>query len=350
MRTVEQVQVLVASLAAMAAVAGSAAAQEHTVRVGVVKSVVTVANMIAIDKGYFKQVGIKSEVVDLDASTDALALLAQGQFQVIEGGIAAGLFNALAKKFPVVIASDRVQLPNNHKLIVRTDLKSQIPDVKSLKGRVIASNAASGGLTVYEIGKTMESAGLTIKDVELKVIPFPQMAIALANKAVDAAIIISPFYAQVLEKDIGFQLADPDDTVKPGPLTSAVVIINTDWAAKNPQVARDYFLAYMRGVREYCQAYHGGANRRSVIELAVKTGTENRPEVLEKLPWPSRSPAGRVAPEIVLDMQAWFLKNGMISQQFPIEQLVDTSYVDAANAKLGAFDLENKASALKGCR
>ena len=333
----------------IAGTAGSAA-QEHIVRVGVVKSVVTVANMIAIDRGYFRDVGIKSEVVDLDASTDALALLAPGQFQVIEGGIAAGLFNAVAKKFPVVIASDRVQKPNNHKLIVRTDLKGQIADVKALKGRTVGINAASGGLTVYELGKTMESAGLTIKDVETKVIPFPQMAIALANKAVDAAIIISPFYAQVLEKNIGFMLVDPDDTVKPGPLTSAVVIINTDWAARNPEVVRNYFLAYMRGVREYCQAYHGGANRHAVIDLAVKTGTESRPEVLEKLPWPSRSPVGRVAPEVVLDMQAWFLKNGMISQQFPIEQLVDPSYVAAANARLGVFELDNKASERAGCR
>ena len=329
---------------------GTATAQEHTVRVGVVKSVVTVANMIAIDKGYFKAVGIKSEVIDLDASTDALALLAQGQFQVIEGGIAAGLFNAVAKKFPVIIASDRVQMPNNHKLIVRTALKDQITDITALKGRTIGINAASGGLTVYELGKIMESAGLGYKDVETKVMPFPQMAIALANKAVDGAIIISPFYAQVLEKNIGFMLVDPDQVVKPGPLTSAVVIINTDWAAKNPQLVRDYFAAYLRGVRDYCQAYHGGSNRREVIELAVRTGTETRPEVLEKLAWPSRSPVGRVAPEVVLDMQDWFHKNGMIGQQHPLERLVDTSYVAYANDKLGAFELENKASPLAGCR
>ena len=342
--------VLAAAVAACATACAQDASPLRTVRVGVVKSVVTVANMIATEKGYFKEAGIKSEVIDLDASTDAMALLAQGQFQIVEGGIAAGLFNAVAKKFPIIIAADRVQLPNNHKLIVRTDLKDQITDVRSLKGRTIAINAASGGLTVYELGKIMESVGLTFRDVETKVMPFPQMAIALANKAVDGAIVISPFYAQVLEKNIGFMLVDPDDAVKPGPLTSAVVIVNTDWAAKNPQVVRDYFVAYMRGVRDYCQAYHNGANRGEVIGIAVKSGTETRPEVLEKLPWPSRSPAGRVSPEVILDMQAWFHKNGMIQQTAPIENLLDTSYVTQANAKLGPFEVGNKASTLAGCR
>ena len=52
-----------------------------------------------------------------------MALLAAGQFNIIEGGLAAGYFNALAKKFPIVIASDRVSAPNNHKFVVRSDLK-----------------------------------------------------------------------------------------------------------------------------------------------------------------------------------------------------------------------------------
>jgi hypothetical protein len=34
----------------------------------------------------------------------------------------------------------------------------------------------------------------------------------------------------------------------------------------------------------------------------------------------------------------------------PRERIADLSYIDYANAKLGPFVLENKASTLKGCR
>ena len=81
---------------------------------------------------------------DSDTSADAMALLAAGQFNIIEGGLAAGYFNALAKKFPIIIASDRVSAPNNHRFVVRADLKWQIKSPADLKGRVVASNGGPG--------------------------------------------------------------------------------------------------------------------------------------------------------------------------------------------------------------
>lgn len=335
---------------ALIAVSAPAHAQQHNVKVGVVRSVSTVANQISITKGYFKDAGINATVDDLDTSADAMALLAAGQFQIIEGGLSAGYFNALAKKFPIVIASDRVSAPNNHKFVVRADLKEQVKSPADLKGRNIASNGGPGAITTYEIGKILESGKLTLKDVDLKVIPFPQMVIALTNKSVEAAIVISPFYAPIFEKGVGFELIDPEAVIAKGPFSSAQVFINTDWAAKNPQVVKDYFVAYMRGVREYCQAYHRGPNRAEVVAIAQKTGVEKRAEVLEQFPWPSRSPFGKAAIANILDVQDWFHAQGSIQQKFAIEKLVDQTYADYASAKLGGFEVVNKASELKGCR
>ena len=134
--------------------------------------------------------------------------MAQNQLQVIEGGISAGYFNALEKNLPVTIVMDRVSSPLGHKLMLRPDLKGQITELSQLKGKVIASNGA-GSVSTYEVGKMLETDGLTLADVDVKVFPFPQMAIGFQNKAIDAAIVIPPFTSTFLDKGIARRLHGP---------------------------------------------------------------------------------------------------------------------------------------------
>jgi len=338
---------LAAGLCLMATTA--APAQEQTIRVALARSLISVTTLVAIEKGYFKEHGIRVEIEEIDSSVNALALLAQNRLQVVEGGISAGYFNALEQGLPITIAADRVTTPIHHKFLVRADLKDQIREVAQLKGRTIASNG-QGAVTTYEIGKLLETAGLTLKDVDIKIIPFTQMAVAFANKAIDAALMISPWNVQVVDQGLAVPFADPDDYVKPRPLTIAVSFINQDWERQNPELMRNYMLAYMRGVRDYCQGYHGGTIRQELIDILIRSGTERRPEMLQKYPWPARSPNGRLSLDSLLDMQAWFHKAGLTRQQFPAERLVNYAHVDYAVSKLGPFAPENKDSALNGCR
>ena len=62
--------------------------------------------------------------------------------------------------------------------------------------------------------------------------------------------------------------AELDDLVEPQPMTIAVIMVNTDWAKQNQELVRNYFVAWLRGVRDYCQAFHGGANRQEIIDIA----------------------------------------------------------------------------------
>jgi NitT/TauT family transport system substrate-binding protein len=334
---------------AVAASGWAAPAQETTIRIGLVKSISNVANLWAVEKGYLREVGIRLQIEDLDTSANSLALLAQNQLQIIEGGISAGYFNALEKNLPVTIVMDRVSSPLGHNLMLRPDLKGRITQLRQLKGRPIASNGV-GAVSTYEIGKMLETDGLAIADVDVKSLPFTQMAIAMANKAVDAALVIPPFTSQFLDQGHAVAFKDPDDLVKPHPLTIAVSMVNTDWAKANDRVVRNYYLAYLRAVRDYCNAYHGGKDRAAMIDLLIKTGTENRPQILNQYPWPARSPNGDINMASMLDMQSWYHKNRMSAAEFPAERLVNSSYVRDAVEKLGPFRLENRDSNLAGCR
>jgi NitT/TauT family transport system substrate-binding protein len=244
---------------------------------------------------------------------------------------------------------DRVSSPIWHNLMLRPDHKGQITQLRQLKGKTIATNG-QGAVSTYEVGKMLETEGLTINDVDIKVIPFTQYALAFNNKAIDAAIAIPPFTAQLLDGGHAVNFADPDTLVKPHPMTIAVSMVNTDWAKANHELVRNYYVAYLRAIRDYCQAFHGGSNRQAFIDLSIRTGTETRPELLHKYPWPARSPNGQINVASMLDMQAWYVKNKMSNVEFPADRLVDRSYVDYALAKLEPFVLENKDSKLSGCR
>jgi NitT/TauT family transport system substrate-binding protein len=322
---------------------------EDTVRVGEVRSIGSGATLTTIDRGYFKDQGITVELDAIDSSANAIALLAQSRYQVIEGGLSAGFFNALDKNLPIIAVVDRASSPLGHNLMIRTDLKGQIRSIRDLKGRVIASNGP-GSISTYEIDKILQSDGLGIADADIKVVPFTQMGLALNNKAVDAALAIPPFTYQISGPGFGVMFADPDDHVRPAPTELSVNMVNTEWAKKNPDLVRRYYLAYMRGVRDYCQAYHGGPNRKAMIDLLVRSGAEKRPEMLDDYIWPARDPLGRVNVASVLDIAAWYVKNKFTGAVPPTERLADLSYADYANSKLGPFVLENKDTKLKGCR
>ena len=328
---------------------GAASAQEQTVKVGIARSTSNAAELMALKHGYFKEAGIKLEWDDIDSTANVIALLAQNQYNIVAGGISAGIFNALEKNLPITMLSDRVSTPIGHNLMLRPDLKDTVKSFKDLKGKVIASNG-QGSVSTYEVGKMLEREGLTIADVDLKIFPFTQMGIAFRNKAIDAAIVIPPFVWQLEEQGLAVPFGNVDELVQPQPMTIAVIMANTDWIKANPELVQRYMTAWLRGAREYCQAYHGAANRQEIIDELVSSKTEPRKELLEKYPWPARSPNGGINIDSMLDMQSWFVKNKMSNSEFPADRIVDKSYVDYAVSKLGPFELENKASTLAGCR
>jgi len=340
-----------AAWAALAAVTftGSALAQETTIRIGMARSTSNSAELMATNKGYFKPFGIKLEIEDIESSANVIALLAQGRLNMVAGGISAGYFNAIEKNLPITIVADRVSTPIRHNLMIRPDLKDTIKSAKDLKGKVIASNG-TGSVSTYEVGKILEREGLSIADVEIKVIPFPQMSVAFTNKAIDAAIVIPPFVWAFEDQNIAVKFAEADDLIQPSPMTIAVIMVNTDWARQNQDLLKNYFVAWLRGARDYCQAFHGSPLRADVIDALVKSGTERRPELLHKYPWPARSPNGQINVASLLDIQAWYLKSKMITAQFPAERLLDMSYIQNAVQKLGPFVVENKDSTHPGCR
>jgi len=154
-----------------------------------VKSISNAANLWAIEKAISARSASSCKSRTSTPVPTCWRSWRRTSWQLIEGGISAGYFNGIEKNLPITIVMDRVSSPLGHNLMLRPDHKGQITRLAQLKGKTIATNG-SGAVSTYEVGKMLETDGLTIADVDIKVMPFTQMAIAMRNKAIDAAIVI----------------------------------------------------------------------------------------------------------------------------------------------------------------
>ena len=259
-------------------------AQEQTIKVGIARSTSNAAELMALKHGYFKEAGIKLEWDDIDTTANVIALLAQNQFQIVAGGISAGIFNALEKDLPITILSDRVSTPIGHNLMLRPELKDTVKSLKDLKGRPVASNGAGLGLDLrdrQDAGARRPQAHRR-RPQNLAVHPDGHRA----QEQGDRRGAAHPAVHLESRGSRGSRSRSPTSTqlVQPQPMTIAVIMANSDWVKANPDLVRRYMTAWLRGARMYCQAYHGASNRQEIIDELVSTKTAPSRELLEKYP------------------------------------------------------------------
>ena len=269
-----------------------APAHADSVDVGVVAAMGRAPEFIAFEKGYFRDVGLDVHLIEIDLSSDSAAANANGSLPIIGGAISVGFFNSIAKGFPVRIMLEAGSTPIGPKLMIRPDLNGD-DSLADLKGRTV-NLVAPGSSIVYVTGRMLETVGLSLRDVETKYLPFSQVAPAFANKAIDAAVLIQPTVATIEAAGLAVPWIDPDDVIRPTPMFISGTIVNTDWVKRQPDAARRFFYAVMRGVRYYCTAYHGGSNRGEVIAIINKHTAIKDPEFLDRTTWLSRTALGLV--------------------------------------------------------
>ena len=164
----------VRSLAVLVLLAALSPVRAETITIAIVPSVPAGSTLIAERKGYFRDAGLDVTIERIDSMGKAVAFLAVNHVQVAQGGINAGIFNAIAQGLPVTLALDGGSTPLYHRLLVRRDLADKIKSVADLKGRSVGLSAP-GSTSMYEMAMTLATAGLTLRDVEVKNLAFAQM-------------------------------------------------------------------------------------------------------------------------------------------------------------------------------
>ena len=174
------------------------------------------------------------------------------------------------------------------------------------------------------------------------------MPTALTTSAVDAALMISPLQDQVAAKGIGIKWINADNLIKVQPVLISVWLMNTDWAA-NEDAARKFVRATLRGVRDYCNAYHRGPNRDEVTRILAKYSDVKDAALINRIEWGAADVHGRIFEASVMDIQETFFKEKLVADKVPIGRIAPAGWVAEVAASSGRSRLAHDDGA-PGCR
>ena len=331
---------LFGALALLLAGAPLARAEPATVNVGIIQAVSDAALYIADKKGYFEREGIKVQFVVLK---DMIASLATGQIDVAGISTSASLYNAAARGIDLKIVADKGSTPPGfgfQPILVRKDLitSGKVKTFADFKGLKVAG-FNNGSASMSTLSDALAKGGLKLGDVNVIYMAFPQHVLALTNGAVDASITTEPSASAAIKRGVAVRFAG-DDSIYPNHQL-AVLLYSGEFAKKRADVGRRFMRAYVRGAREYNDALKdgklAGAKAAEVIAILSEYTAIKEAQVHKDSTPAGINPNGGVYVASLNKDLAFFKAQGLISGKVSVEQVLDTSFAEAAVKDLGPY-------------
>lgn len=201
--------------------------------------------MVAIDKGFFKEQGIDTELKSIPASGDRIAALTSGAVAFSNLGRIAAIVEMARGNQTFITFANIDDSPGNEGCWARPGYDS----FKALRGRKVAANT-SAQITMNGL---LENEGMTERDVQFVNLPGPEMAAALAKGDVDAACVWEPLLSAVKAGTPGGRLlgldSDTPNGKRFGTMASPdVMIMSRKLVTEQPDLARKLATAIFKGV------------------------------------------------------------------------------------------------------
>jgi NitT/TauT family transport system substrate-binding protein len=297
---------------------------------------------IADKKGYFRDEGLAAKVTNFRSAADMVAPLGIGQLDAGAGSASAGLYNAMLQGIHIKIVADKASSAPGYgatKILVRKDHvdSGRYKEVKDIKGMKFAMNAP-GVSNTATLNALLKSVGLKYADVQTINMPFPDHVAALGNKGVDASASVEPGPTIAIRQGFAV-LVKADDEIIPN--HQIAVLLYSENFAKNPDTGKRFMRAYLKGVRFYNGALKDGKmhgpNADEVIAILAASTPIKDPAVYKSITPTGMNPDGKVNVQSLADDLAFYKEQGLITGNIRAEDVVDSSFVEAALKELGPY-------------
>jgi NitT/TauT family transport system substrate-binding protein len=202
--------------------------------------------MVAVDKGYFKELGIDVEVKSIASSADRARAVTSGAAAFSNLGRIAVISEMANDNKTFYFFANVDDSPGNEGCWARPGISS----FRDLKGRKVAANT-SAQITMNGL---LENEGMAEKDVQFVNLPGGEMAGALARGDVEAACVWEPLFTNVKNAAPGGKLlgldSDTPNFKKFGTMASPdIMIISRKLVDENPDLAKKVATAIFKGVK-----------------------------------------------------------------------------------------------------
>ena len=327
----------------LAGLTSAGAALAQSVTVGAASTTSDAPIYIADRKGFFRAEGIDVKITNFRSASDMVAPLGAGQLDAGAGSAGAALYNAVARGIKIRIVADKASSPPGYgatKILVRKDLveSGRYKTLADLKGLRFAMNAP-GVSNTSTLNTLLKSAGLKYSDVQTVDLPFPDHVVALKNKSVEASASVEPG-PTIAVRNGDAVVIKSDDEILPNHQI-AVLLYSEDFALKRRDEAIRFMRAYIRAVRFYNGALKdgrlAGPNADEVIAILSEATPIKARAIYQAITPTGMNPDGRVNRESLAYDLAFYTEQGLIKGAIRLDDVVDSSFVDAVLNELGPY-------------
>jgi len=281
---------------------------------------------IAQEEGFFEEYGLDVEYVRMDSGTSPLALLEQGEIDVLGSGPSLGLFNALAGGSQIRVVADKGYLDQKgctYMALLAPTIwaeANQDPTADALQGKRVSIDPIN--FEAFMFDQILENVGLTLDDVNVDDIAPPALPEAFKNDAVDIVSVGDPWITRILE-DGSIGIWKPYQDIVPD-MQFGFVLFGAGIQEKSNDAGARFLAALLRGVEQYGQ----GKTPRNLEIMAQYTDLDD--ENLKAACWPPMNPSGDINLNTVDQFQVWAVSKGLQDTFIPAEKYWDSSPLEKA--------------------
>ncbi|WP_055480045.1 ABC transporter substrate-binding protein [Sphaerimonospora mesophila] len=282
---------------------------------------------VGMEFGEFEKENLKIEFTVLPFA-DAMPQLAAGRVDISYGGVEAGMFNAVDQGLDLKWVLGNFVEPKSADLTqpqtglwARRDIFSdpQNPDLKELKGKTLGSTVGAASSIAYPMDKALREAGISLKDMEIKQLPSTDLMTALANKALDTAWLLDPYWLTAADSPDKYVLVGGQAPGEPLGGFFAGKSLRTD----RPDVLQAFTRAYIRTINTHLA---GDYIKDEKILAAMMAGTQQPREALTRTPsltfdWEIRQGTGEEEQKVFIEHQTV-----KYTEVMPEDRYIDRSF------------------------
>ncbi|MEV0595913.1 ABC transporter substrate-binding protein [Nonomuraea cavernae] len=292
---------------------------------------------VGMELGEFEKENLKVEFSVLPFA-DAMPQLAAGRVDISYGGTEAGLFNAVNQGLAIKWILGNFIEPKSADLSqpqtglwARRDIFSdpQNPKLAELKGKTLGSTVGAASAIAYPMNKALTEAGTSLQDMQIKQLTPTDLMTALANKAIDTAWLLDPYWLTAASSPDKYVLIGGQAPGEPlgGFYTGKSML------EERPEVLQAFVRAYIRTINTHLD---GDYIKKENVLAAIVAGTQQPRESLTRTPaltfdWEIRKGTGEEEQKVFIAF-----KTVKYTEILPEDRYVDRSFYARAVGHTGS--------------